>query len=277
MGHACRLHRLHGLDPTHRRGRLAHQGIPDCGRIGKLCDVDVVDHRNPGRHQREFRQSRPQGFGSRLHQRAMKRRRYRQHQRPLGALRLHQFCRALDGGLVTGNHGLFRFVEIHRLYHLTLRGFGTGFNHGGSIESHHGGHRPFTGRHRRLHGLGTEFHQRYGILQLHHTGGYQCRILAEAVPRHQSRLRAAFFEPQTINGNACGQHQGLSIDGLVQRLGRPLNHQLPQVTAQRSRSFVERDTDHRCVAVSGHHAERLRALAREHKCKFHVDSRELRI
>jgi hypothetical protein len=142
------------------------------------------------------------------------------------------FGRTLDRRLVAGDHGLLRLVEIHRLHHLPLSRFGTGFYHRCGVKPHDRGHRTFTGGNGSLHRPRAKFHQRYCILQLQHTGGNQRRILAQAVTGHQGRLRPAFCLPQAVGGNPGGKHQGLGIDGLVQCFCRPVRDQLPQIAAQ---------------------------------------------
>ena len=154
MGDARRLQRKHGLDPTHRRSSLAHQRILDRLWIGQLSHVHIVDHGNPRRHQRQFLQAHLERLRCRLHQCAMERRRYWQHQGTLSALGFNQFGGTLDRCFVAGDHGLLRFVEIHRLHHLSLRGFDTGLNHGSCVETHDCGHGSLAGGNRGLHRLG---------------------------------------------------------------------------------------------------------------------------
>ncbi len=42
-GYTARFEGLHALDPAHRAGGLAHQGVADAVGVGLDGDVDVVD------------------------------------------------------------------------------------------------------------------------------------------------------------------------------------------------------------------------------------------
>ena len=68
-------------------------------------------------------------------------------------------------------------------------------------------------------------------------------VFAEAMASDHGRLRPAFLLPQAIDGDTRRQHQGLGIDGLVQRFGRAFGDQLPEVAAQARRRLRRRSRE----------------------------------
>ncbi len=255
MGHTSRLHRLHGLDPAHGGGSLAYQGILDSLGITQLGDIHIIHYRDLRYRKLQIRQPDLKFFCCGQHQRAMERRRNRQHQGAFCTLGLGSLGRTLNSRLMAGNHRLFGLIEIHRLHDLSLGRLSAGLNDRRRIQAENGCHRPCAGRHRVLHGAGAQLNQRHGILERQHAGGDQRRILTQAMASHQRRLRAAVFQPQPINGNAGSQHQGLGVDCLVQCLGRAFADQLPEVAAQCRRSLIKSGAHNGRITILGHHAQ----------------------
>jgi len=92
------------------------------------------------------------------------------------------------------------------------------------------------------------------------------------MPGHHRWLLAALFLPQAPGSNPGGEHHRLGIDGLRQQLGRTFRHHRPEVIPQRGRGFVKSGAHHGGIAISGHHANALRALARKNERKRHTNS-----
>ena len=88
-----------------------------------------------------------------LHERAVKRRRYRQQQAALGAALRCDRDRALDGFLVAGNHGLLGPVEIDGFHDLRATRLPANGAHRGGVETQDRRHRTDTGGDRFLHRL----------------------------------------------------------------------------------------------------------------------------
>ena len=101
--------------------------------------------------------------GRRLHQPAMERRRHRQQHGALGALGLGDLERALDRGLVAGDHDLAAAIVVGGLADLTLRGLVGDRHRGLIIEAEQRGHGADADRHRLLHGKAAGAQQPRGI------------------------------------------------------------------------------------------------------------------
>ena len=153
-----------GLDPAHRRGRLAHQRLLDA--LGGVFDrdIDVVHHRDLRARAACIFARYVASFVSRgLHQRRMERRAHRQQHRALRALRLARLHRALDRRLLAGDHHLAGRVEVHRLHRAA--GLGAGRAHRIVVEHQDRRHRALAFGHRFLHRLRAKAHQRQAVLE----------------------------------------------------------------------------------------------------------------
>jgi hypothetical protein len=206
-----------------------------------------------------------------LQQRRMERRRHRQRQRALGALFLGQHAGALDARGGTGDHDLRRRIEIDGFDGLQ-RQLGLGLRadrlHVRVRQAQHDGHAALPDRHRFLHRLGTEAHQRQRVLQRERAGGDQRRVFAEAVAGDDVGLAAAGGQPRAVGRDRGGQHHRLGVGGQVQRFLRPFGDQFRHVQAQRLGRLGQRGRDGGVALEAGQHADGLRTLAREYECDF---------
>ena len=207
----------------------------------------------------------------------MERRRNRQGLGHLGTTRLAGFHGTLNGAFVPGDHGLPIGIEVHRLDHFTLRRFGTGSGNTGVIQAKHGSHGTGTDRYGFLHGGGTQANQGHSILESNDAGRNQRRVFTETVPGQHGGLTPALFQPQTPGRNTGGQHHRLRVDRLGQHFGRTFGNHRPQIIAKRGRSLVESSAHHAGVAIGGHHANALRALAGKYESKRHSAVSSIRI
>jgi hypothetical protein len=92
---------------------------------------------------------------------------------------------------VPGDHNLPGRIEIHRLYHLALRGLLARRAHGGIVEIEDRRHRSLALGHRLLHRLRPEANQRQAVAKSDRPGRHQRGVLAEAVPGDDLRARPA--------------------------------------------------------------------------------------
>ncbi len=109
--------------------------------------------------------------------------------RALRAARLRGLARALDRRLVPGDDDLCRRVEVDRLDDLALRRFVARRAHRVVVEAEDRGHAAGPDRHRVLHRLRAEAHQRQRVGERQHAGRDERRVFAEAVAREHRRLR----------------------------------------------------------------------------------------
>ena len=146
-------------------------------------------------------------------------------------------------------------------------GLRAAFADGGGIQAEDGRHRADTHRHRLLHRLRAQAHQRQGIGQGQCARGDQRAVLAQRMPGHRGRSGAALGEPGPPAGDACGQHHRLGVGGEVELFLGAAGDQAGDVLAERRGSFFQCGTDRRVVAPGVEHADGLRALPRKNKCE----------
>ena len=148
-----------------------------------------------------------------LEQRRVKRRADRQHDGALRTFGLGDCRAALDRRFMPRDHDLAGRIEIHRFDDFALRGFGARRAHRVIVKPEDRRHRAGAQRHRVLHGLGAQAHERQRVAQAHHARHHQRGVLAETVSGNHRRLSAARCAPCAINSITGGQHQRLRIDG----------------------------------------------------------------
>ena len=199
----------------------------------------------------------------------MRRHRHRQRQCTFGTGFFGRGHGAFHRSGIARNHHLAGRIEVHRLGHLPLRGGGADLAHGIVFQPQNGGHRALPLRHGRLHQLGTQAHQAHGIGKIQAARGHQRAVFAQAVPGHGGGKFAARFEVGAVSGHACGQHQGLGVDGLADERGIFAVHHRPQILAQRGGSLLKGLAHNGHAVETGHHIQALRALAGEEKGKRH--------
>ena len=132
-------------------------------------------------------------LSSRLHQRAMKRRRDRQKQRPFCAGELGEFHRALDRGGRARDDDLTAAVVIGRLADRAseievARRLCRDLHHCPELEAEDGRHRPFAYRDGLLHGLAAQAQETRRILKRERVSRAKRRIFAERMPGDIGRL-----------------------------------------------------------------------------------------
>ena len=93
----------------------------------------------------------------------MERRGHRQQHRALGAFGFGNFERALDRGLVAGDHDLPAAIVVGGLANLSLRGLIGDGHRGLVIETKQSGHGADADRHRLLHGKAAGAQQARGV------------------------------------------------------------------------------------------------------------------
>jgi hypothetical protein len=104
-------------------------------------------------------------------------------------------------------------------------------------EAEDDGHAALPDRHRFLHRLGAEAHQRYRVLEADHAGRHQRRVFTQAVAGHHGRHWAAGGDPGAVHGDGGGQHHRLGVGGQVEFFFRPLGDQAAEVDAERVGGF----------------------------------------
>ena len=159
----------------------------------------------------------------------MERRADRQHHRALGAPGFGCLGAARDSRFVAGDHDLARRIEIDRLDHFALRRFETRRAHSVVIEPEYRRHRAGAERHRVLHRLGAEAHQRQRVAKADDAGNHQRRVFAKAVTGDDRRLRTARLAPRAVHRIAGSQHQRLGIERRNHGVGRPFARELPHI------------------------------------------------
>ena len=194
---------------------------------------------------------------------------HRQRQGTLGAHGLEDLAGLLDACLAAGDHGLLRIVEVHCLNHLATgrSGLQAAFAHRLGVQTEDGGHAAGAHRHRFLHRLGAQAHQRQRIGQAERAGGHQRRVFAQRVTGHRSRRRAALGQPDTVIGDACGEHHRLGVGGEVQGFLRTFGNQSANIFAQGGAGLFQGAAHRGMVGPGGQHAHRLRTLTWEHEGK----------
>ena len=85
---------------------------------------------------------------------------------------------------------------------------------------------------------------------------------------HGIGLDTDLGHPNAVRGHRSNQHHGLGIGGQRQGFLGAFLDQLGNVFTQGLRGFLQGLDDDRMRAPTVEHADGLRALAREYKCKF---------
>ena len=129
-----------------------------------------------------------------------------------------------------------------------------------------------------LHQLAAQAHQVGTVMQRQRTGGDQRGVFAQAVPGQHGRLRAMGGLPGTPDADAGGQQRRLRVFGAVEHFLRTTLRQRPQVDTGAIGGFREGRADLRVqLGQFGEHAQRLRALAREHECEIGIGHAIIRL
>ena len=149
----------------------------------------------------------------------MKRRRYWQQQSAFGALAFEPFAGLIDRCAAAGNHGLGRVIEIHRLDDLAAVG-GECLAHLEAagydalrLHAEDGCHRAHTHRHRILHRLRTQTHQRHSLRQCQHARRHQSGIFTQGMPGNGRRRLPDLVHPHAVSGHTGHQHHRLGVGG----------------------------------------------------------------
>jgi len=119
---------------------------------------------------------------------------------------------------------------------------------------------------------GTKANERDRVAKCDRAGDNECAVFAEAVTRDDGGSRAAFLFPRPPDGDRGREHQRLRVAGQVERLGRTVFRERPQIVAERVGSFAHRRLHDRVRRESSEHADLLRALSGEYEREFHVGS-----
>ena len=184
-----------------------------------------------------------------------------------------QLSSALHRCRVARDHNLIGRINIRRRADFTLRRVLA--NRGNFLEFHAQDcrHRAHSHRDRLLHILSTIAYGTHCVGKAHRARSHVCRILAEAVARHKTRLGdAALKNPQ--GRNRRGENRRLRDLGEPQLLFRSLKAYLRQLVAQRLVGFFKRlPRDGILLGEILAHADGLRSLAGKNECDLQCDSR----
>jgi len=116
------------------------------------------------------------------------------------------------------------------------------------------------------------------VTQGQRTGRHQGGVFAEAVASQDGRLGATHGAPGTPDADAGGQQGRLRVFGTVEHFLRTALRQRPQVDTGAVGGFREGLADLRVqLGQFGQHAQRLRALAREHECEIGIGHAIIRL
>ncbi len=175
--------------------------------------------------------------------------------------------------MLAGDDDLARRIEIGSFGNAGRRCLLAHIAHGLVIQAKNRSHRALARGHGILHQLGADLDDANSVGKFDGAGANQSRVLAEAVPGHCGGLFAPPLLPQPPGCDTGGQHRRLRDDGLIESLGRPFLHQLPQVITEYAAGFTERSTNFVVLCGElGEHALRLRSLPGKYECQRHVCS-----
>src|SRR5258707_5133697 len=174
---AC--HVSHRLAPTHGSRNLLDQAAADFVRLADRRGQYVRDQRRSRLLDRDTRERFCHHVGCGLHQGAVKRRRDRQQHGALGAPGFGDLERALDSGLVAGDHDLAAAIVIGGLADLTLRGLVRDRHRGLIFQTEQSRHCAGAHWHRLLHGKAARAQQARGIADAEAAGSGERGIFAE--------------------------------------------------------------------------------------------------
>ena len=156
-----------------------------------------------------------------LHEGAMERRAHVQQDGALRAALLCQFHSPRYRRFVPGNHHLAGRIEVRRRDDLALSRLATNLLDGIGPKAEQRRHRTEPHRHGFLHVLAALSNQPNRFGQRHRARCDESGILAQAMPRHEIRAHAIFFEhPRRCHRD--GQNRGLSVGCQLQLLGGSL-------------------------------------------------------
>ena len=212
----------------------------------------------------------------------MERRGHRQQHRAPGALPLRDLDRALDRGLVAGDHDLPAAIVVRRLAHLTLRGLGRDRRRGIEFQSEQRRHRAGADRHRGLHGAAADAQQPRGIGNRSARRRRRAPNIRRANGRRRTRRRARDRRrprsPSTrIAASETAISAGWAFSVSVSRSAGPSH--MTAVSFSPSASSTSANTLARggkIVRERLAHADGLAALARKNECNRHVLPRKMR-
>ena len=128
-------------------------------------------------------------------------------------------------------------VEIDRLYDLALRSFAASIDDHSVIAAHDRRHCADAGCYGLLHRFRAKAHQRDSVAQLHRARCDERGVFTQTVPGYDRRLRPSRRKPCAPYRNVGGQHRRLGVARQVERFGRTLRDQRPQIVAESIRCF----------------------------------------
>ena len=182
--------------------------------------------------------------------------------------------RALDGGLVAGDHDLGAAIVVRRVADLALRRLAGDLERGLVFEAEQGRHRPLPHRNRLLHGVAADAQQPRRIGDREAAGGGERRIFAERMAGDEGGVALqveAGLGLQHAHGRQADGHEGrLGVRGEGELLGRPLPDEARQLLRQGRVHLVEDGPGLRKgLGQRLAHADGLAALARKDECARH--------
>ena len=173
----------------------------------------------------------------------MERRRHRQQHGALGALGFGDLERALDRGLVAGNHDLPAAIVVGGLADLPLGGLVGDRDRGLIVQSEQRRHGADADRHRLLHGKAAGAQQPRGVADAEAAGRRQRGIFAERMSRHEGCVapdREAGLGLQHAQGRERNRHQRrLGVFGELQGFRRAVPDDRGQLFPKRRIDLVE--------------------------------------
>ena len=197
----------------------------------------------------------------------MERSAHRKRQRALRSLGLAGFDGAGDGLLLSCNHHLTRRVEVHGLDFTTDAG--ARIYDFLVVQHQNRGHRALPFRHGLLHRLRPVTHERQAILESDRACRDQRGVLAQAVAGDDVGPRAAERAPRAVRCVSRGHHRRLCVYGLIQRFRRAFIEQFDEIGTEHLLRLGKRFMHFGKPGVTVHHADGLRALAREDHRELH--------